>query len=325
MRMTIRLMLLPILAPLLGCAGGDRVVPAGVPGGPFVRVLGIAQDAGVPHTACYGACCEAARSDPGRAHLVSCVALVVPRQDGHDTYLFDATPDLTEQLVMLRDVRRPPSGRTDRRPVSGIFLTHAHLGHYLGLAWLGFESIHARGVPVHATPRMAAFLRDNGPWSQLVSLQNIDLHELSDEVAVPLPGGVRVTAHRVPHRDEFSDTVAFRVAGPSRTILFMPDTEPWDRWSPRFDALLEGVDLLLVDGTFYSGDELPGRRVSSIGHPLMVDTIERLGPAVRDGTLRVEFIHLNHSNPALDPAGPQRAAVRGAGFDVAAEGRDYPL
>lgn len=311
---------------LTGCASSLRTAePGPLPDGAFVRVLGIAQDAGVPHTACYGDCCSAARIDPGRAHLVSCLGLVVPREEGHDTYLFDATPDLTEQLVLLRDVRRPPSGRTDRRPVSGIFLTHAHLGHYLGLAWLGFESIHAQGVPVHATPRMAGFLRENGPWSQLVALQNIDLHELPVGAPLPLPGGIRVTAHPVPHRDEFSDTVAFRIAGPNRTILFMPDTEPWERWSDRFDALLEGVDVLLVDGTFFSADELPGRRVSSIGHPLMVDTIARLGPRVAAGELQVTFIHLNHSNPALDPGSEARATIQEAGFGVAREGAEYRL
>ncbi|HSL82107.1 MAG TPA: pyrroloquinoline quinone biosynthesis protein PqqB, partial [Thermoanaerobaculia bacterium] len=75
----------------------------------------------------------------------------------------------------------------------------------------------------------------------------------------------------------------------------------------------------------HSADELPGREVSEIGHPLITDSLERFGAAVRSGDLRVLFIHLNHSNPALDPRSPERRAIEAAGFRVAEEGEELPL
>jgi pyrroloquinoline quinone biosynthesis protein B len=216
--------------------------------------------------------------------------------------------------------------------VDGVLLTHAHMGHYLGLAWFGYESVHTRGLPVWATPRMARFLRENGPWSQLVALGNVELRELQPGAgarggggAVELGDSVAVRAVSVPHRDEYTDTVGFRIEGPRATVLYVPDTDSWDAWGDRLDEVLEGVDVALVDATFYSAGELPGREVSEIGHPLVTDSLERFGDAVHAGRLRVHFIHLNHSNPALDPRSPERRAIEAAGFHVAEEGEEIPL
>jgi pyrroloquinoline quinone biosynthesis protein B len=302
--------------------------------GPFVRVLGTAQDGGFPHAACACDRCAAARRDPSLARKVASLAVVLPLSgsSGGRVYLIDATPDLPEQLELLADVRDPPPGRADRAPVDGVLLTHAHMGHYLGLAWFGYESVHTRGLPVWATPRMARFLRENGPWSQLVALGNVELRELQPGAgarggggAVELGDSVAVRAVSVPHRDEYTDTVGFRIEGPRATVLYVPDTDSWDAWGDRLDEVLEGVDVALVDATFYSAGELPGREVSEIGHPLVTDSLERFGDAVHAGRLRVHFIHLNHSNPALDPRSPERRAIEAAGFHVAEEGEEIPL
>jgi len=287
--------------------------------GARLRVLGIAQDGGVPHAGCSCDRCERAKQDPShRAHVAS-LALVCDE----GVYLIDATPDLREQLELVADVREAATGRVDRTPIDGVLLTHAHVGHYLGLAQLGFEVIHAEGTPVWASPRMAAFLRDNGPWSQLVANREIDLRELPAGDTVTLCG-VAIRSFAVPHRDEYSDTVGYRFEGPRATVVYLPDTEPWARWpTPLEDALL-GVDTLLVDGTFFSADELPGRAPSSIGHPLVEDTMDRLAPRVEAG-LRVLFIHLNHSNPLLDRTSAPRRAVEAQGFAVAHEGLELGL
>jgi len=287
--------------------------------GARLRVLGIAQDGGVPHAGCTCERCERARHDPYRRAYVASVALVC---DGH-AYVVDATPDFAAQLDALADVRAPPRGRVDRSPVDGVLLTHAHVGHYLGLAQLGFEVMHAEATPVWATPRMAEFLRDNAPWAQLVDKQEIALFELAPGTSVSLCGVV-VTPFAVPHRDEYSDTVGFRFVGPRSTVVYLPDTEPWERWSAPVEEVLAGVDTLLVDGTFFSGDELPGRAPSTIGHPLMLDTIDRLAPRVAAG-MRVSFIHLNHSNPALDPGSSARRSIEARGFAVAHQGMELPL
>ena len=228
----------------------------------------------------------------------------------------------------------------DRRPVDGVFLTHAHIGHYLGLAFFGFEAIHTSNLPVYCTPRMADFLRANGPWSQLVRIGNLQLLKLEPgrPVRVPLDDedgpSVLITPIQVPHRDEYSDTVGFiirrehhdqEVSGP--TVLFVPDTEPWRTWNPSLLEVIEQhqVTIAILDGTFYSADELPDRDATKIGHPLMSDTMDLLEPLVRDGRLKVYFTHLNHSNPALDPASGAMQEIIKRGFKVAREGVELAL
>jgi pyrroloquinoline quinone biosynthesis protein B len=287
-------------------------------------VLGTAQDGGVPQAGCDCVRCAAARRDPSRRRRVASLGLWVPSR--RRMYLVDATPDLGEQLEILHRLRPQAVGAQDRRPVDGVLLTHAHIGHYLGLALFGFESIDSRDLPVYATDRMAGFLRANGPWSLLVSRRNIELRRLLPGSAIELEPGLTVMPFTVPHRDELSDTVGFVVRGPRRTLLYVPDTDSWAAWRVPLPRLLrsERVDVALLDGTFQGAAELPDRDVRKIGHPLMTDTAALLRDAVRGG-LRVYFTHFNHSNPVLDPASPERAALAAAGFPIAAEGQVIDL
>ncbi len=322
-----------LVVPLLGCALACAAPPADpappepevakedLPEGPFVEILGVAQDAGVPQAACASANCEAARRDPRLRRYATSLVLVTA---SGETYLFEATPDLRPQLDRVIELGRA-SGRADqgRKLLDGIFLTHAHMGHYTGLLHLGFEAAHSQDVPLFASEEMVAFLNANQPWRQLIDLGNVVPRAVALGGSTRLAGGIEVRAFAVPHRDELSDTVAWRIAGPHRTILFMPDCDPWSRWQERGFALapmLEGVDLFLADATFYSGDELPGRDLSKIGHPLVQSSLELFREDVSSGKLRVAFIHFNHSNPLLAPDSAESAVVRDAGFEVAHRG-----
>jgi len=164
-------------------------------------------------------------------------------------------------------------------------------------------------------------------WSQLVRLQNIALREFQPGLAFPLEAGIQVTPIQVPHRDEYSDTMAFLIRGPNKTILYVPDTDTWRTWPRPLTEVLEKekVDVALLDATFYSPDELPDRDVTKIKHPLMTDTMELLRPLVQAGKLRVYFTHMNHSNPALDAGGSARKAIEAKGFRVAEEGEELGL
>jgi pyrroloquinoline quinone biosynthesis protein B len=318
---------LTILALLIEpCAAGaqDDLSPGA--GSPRLRVLGTAQDGGLPHAACSCTRCERARREPGFARRVASLALIAPRPEGRPAvYLVDATPDVRQQLDALRDVRDEPDGRVDRAPVDGILLTHAHIGHYLGLAFFGLEAINTSDLPVWCTPRMATFLRDNGPWSQLVSRRNLALREAPPESTFELAGGIRVTVVPVPHRNEYSDTVGFRFEGPRRTVLYVPDTDAWERWAPPLIERLRGVDVAILDGTFDSLDELPGRDLSEVPHPLVTRTLDLLQPQVDAGTLTVLFTHMNHSNPVLEPESAARRELERRGFHVLADGQEVGL
>jgi pyrroloquinoline quinone biosynthesis protein B len=310
------LALLPVL--LLGAVPAPSLAPR-------VVVLGIAQDGGMPQTGCDCSHCAAARRNPALARHVSSLAIHVPKTD--HVYLVDATPDLPAQIEAIHAFHHHPQGKTDRAPVDGVLLTHAHVGHYLGLAHFGFESLNTKGIPTWASPRMAAYLRANGPWSQLVRLENIALREVQPGQPFELEAGITVKPLQVPHRDEYSDTMAFLIRGPKRTLLYVPDTDSWKTWPrPLTDVLRdEKVDVALLDGTFYSPDELPDRDVSKIKHPLITQTMDLLEPLVRAGKVRVFFTHLNHSNPLFEKAGAARKAVEARGFRVLGEGEEFEL
>lgn len=294
-------------------------------GGPRLVVLGTVQDGGLPQTGCTCTRCAAARKDPNLARRVASLAIHSPKTGR--VYLVDATPDLPAQIEEIHTFRRHPEGRVDRAPVDGVLLTHAHIGHYLGLAHFGFESLNTKGIPVYATPRLAQYLRTNGPWSQLVRLENIAIQEIQPGKPFDLEEGLSVTPILVPHRDEYSDTVAFIIRGPKKTALYVPDTDTWRTWARPLPTLLEEekVDIALLDATFYAPDELPDRDVSKIRHPLITDSMDLLEPLVKAGKVRVYFTHLNHSNPALDADGAARKAIEGRGFRVLGEGEEFGL
>lgn len=305
-----------MLLVLLGAACADQSPP---PSAPFIIVLGIAQDAGYPQAGCRRACCRAAWDDPARRRHVVSLAVVNPQTS--QRWLLDASPDLPQQLHELDRVT-PVS---DGPGIDGIFLTHGHVGHYTGLMHLGREVMGTRGVPVHVMPRMRMFLTGSGPWSQLVALGNIDLTTMEEGTAVVLGPGLRITPFLVPHRDEYTETVGFRIDGPSRSVLYLPDIDKWERWDVAIEELLEEVDVAYLDGSFFDGEELPGRDMSQIPHPFVIDSMRRWAELPEATRARVRFLHMNHTNPLLDPDSDASRAVREAGFRVARQGERVDL
>ena len=249
-----------------------------------LMVLGIAQDGGIPQLGCEEPICVAIRNGQRKRERVASVGLVNPTLK--KAYLIDATPDFVSQVDTLTGGRVPDA----------ILLTHAHIGHYTGLMYLGRESIDARHVPVWGTDRMTTFLANNGPWSLLVSRGNIELHPLPAGRPISLGDGITVTAYPVPHRDEFTDTVGYLIEGPHKKALYIPDIDGWDKWSRDIRQMVDKVDYALLDGTFASADELPGRPMTDIPHPLMPVTRDLL----RGTRARLWFIHLNHTNKEID-------------------------
>ncbi|MDX1546241.1 MAG: MBL fold metallo-hydrolase [Rhodothermales bacterium] len=288
-------------------------LPAAAQTPPYLLVLGVAQDGGVPQA---GRHADPAWADPARQRLTVSLGLVDPATGGR--WLFEATPDFRRQLHRL-DAAAP---RTAGPVLDGVFLTHAHMGHYTGLMFLGHEAMGARGVPVYAMPRMAEYLRTNGPWSQLVRYENIALRDLEDGVPVRLTDRLTVTPLRVPHRQEYSEVVGFRIAGPRRAVLFLPDIDSWEDWDAagtRIEDVLATVDAAYLDGTFFADGEIPGRDMSGFPHPFIAHSLERFAALPPAERAKIRFIHLNHTNPALHPGSDARRRIEAAGFRVAAE------
>ena len=284
---------------------------------PFAVVLGVAQDGGLPHAGCARDHCERARRDPSLQRLVSSLAIIDPVSG--ERWLIDATPDFPRQLARLDEI--VPGAR----PLDGILLTHAHIGHYAGLMHLGREVMGARGIPVLAMPRMREFLRSNGPWSQLVELGNVRLESLEDGTERRLNGRISVIPFRVPHRDEFSETVGFEIHGPGATIVYLPDIDKWERWDRSIETLIQEADVLYLDGTFFADGEVEGRSMEEIPHPFISESLARFARLAPELRAKIRFIHLNHSNPALQPDSAAARRITDAGMAIAVEGERVSL
>lgn len=281
---------------------------------PYLVVLGIAQDGGVPQT---GSRDHPAWRDASLRRLVVSLGLVDPDTDRR--WLFEATPDIREQLHRLQRIAPVAA---DAPILDGIFLTHAHIGHYTGLAQLGHEVLGARNIPVWVMPDMARFLSANGPWDQLVRYGNIGLQALSDGVPVHLAPGLSVTPLQVPHRQEYSEVVGFRIEGPSKAVLFIPDIDSWDAldaMGASIENWISTVDVAYLDATFYADGEIPGRDMSGFPHPFIADSMARFESLPDSERQKIRFIHLNHTNPALNRSSAARRQIEALGFAVARE------
>ena len=108
-------------------------------------------------------------------------------------------------------------------------------------------------------------------------------------------------------------------------MLYVPDTDSWAAWDPPLLELIAGIDVAILDGTFVSTRELPGRDPASIGHPLIPLTMDLLEPAVAAGRLEVYFTHLNHSNGAVFAGSSERREIERRGFAVLEDGQRIGL
>lgn len=294
------------------------VSPALASGDVFIQVLGVAQDAGLPQTNCYKPHCMDAWKDPSRRRLATSIAVV--DRDARRKYLFDATPDMREQLYALHLIA--PDTEYE---LAGVFLTHAHMGHYTGLMHFGREAAGTHRIPVYALPRMHRFLAENGPWDQLVRLQNIELRSIEHERALRIGPGLVVTPILVPHRDEYSETVGYRIDGPKRSAVFIPDIDKWQLWEVDIRDVVRSVDYALLDATFFRDGELGGRDMSKIRHPFVTESMDLLDALSESEKKRVIFIHMNHTNPLLRDGSDEQAEVIRRGYRYAHEGMRLEL
>ena len=273
-------------------------------------LLGTLQDAGAPQINCNKKCCQGLFEQADLVRRVSSLGLL--DFNTQKKYLFDATPDISKQLHALKKA----SPIATSSIVDGIFLTHAHIGHYTGLMYLGKEAVNATEVSVFAMPKMSSFISNNGPWSQLVTNRNIVLQPLVANQAISLSPTLQVTPFLVPHRDEYSETVGYLIEGPHKKALFIPDIDKWNQWELNLATELKKVDYAFLDATFYSAKELGNRDMSQIPHPSVLETIQTLKDFSMEERAKVIFTHFNHTNPLLDSTSEATKKVLALGFKI---------
>ena len=286
---------------------------------PFLVVLGNVQDGGSPHIGCTKSCCAVLWGHPDPKRKVTCLGLVDPVNE--QSFIFEATPDFPEQLKALH--RFTPFQKDDIP--NGIFLTHAHIGHYSGLMYLGKEAFNSHQTKVFVMPKMQFFLEKNGPWNQLINEENIKIQPLTNQVHHQINSLIKVKPFLIPHRDEYSETVGYQIEGPNKTALFIPDIDKWHEWEEDITEKITLVDYAFIDGTFLDSDEINHRDISEIPHPFISETMDLFSSMPLKEKNKIYFIHLNHTNAGLNNNSEQTKKIRNLGFHVANYLEKFPL
>ena len=276
-----------------------------------ITVLGIAQDGGRPQPGCQRPCCK----DLSQSDYRSPVSLGIKTENG-TTILIEATRDLGRQLLTFGE----PS-------IDHLFLTHAHLGHVDGLGLFGRETMSARGIPLHSSSSMQSLIKSTPAWAILLEQGVFNLTEIG-QVEID---DVVIESIAIPHRAELSDMHAFVIRGKDHSVLFLPDHDSWDQTLSAHNAssIREWLNNLaithaLLDGTFWSGDELQGRDMSVVPHPTIQDSLMRLGEKIIEDP-EIYFTHLNHTNPALQENSAEYQKITQLGWKVSSEGQRINL
>ena len=278
-------------------------------------ILGIAQDGGSPQIGCDKSCCKTLWENK-ISEKVTSIALIDNIENRF--FFIDASPDITKQYQMLKSFSLNGS-------LGGIVLTHAHIGHYSGLLFFGKESLGARKINVYSMPKMSFFLKNNGPWSQLIQDKNIIINQLKNNTIQTLSKYISIKPIIVPHRDEFSETVGYLIKGDLKSALFLPDIDKWEKWDKKIEDFIKNVDYAFIDGTFYNGKEIPHRNMNEIPHPFVIETLERLKNLKKKHKKKVYFIHLNHTNPLLKPNNEITKEIIKRGYNIARTGMKFDL
>ena len=277
----------------------------------YIKILGTAQDGGFPHPGCFQNCCSKAWNNPSQKRLVSSVAII--DDNLKKIWLFDISPDINSQLHMIGE----------NYSIEGIFLTHAHYGHYSGIYQLGKEVMNLKNIPIYAMPLMKEFLQKNESVNFLINNKNIFIENLSEENSILINGSTSVVPFDVPHRNEMSETVGFKIVLSNKSFIYLPDIDTWEEWDCNLKEFIKSHDILFLDGTFFRNDEIKSRNIKNIPHPPIEKTIKILNDLELAQRKKIFFTHLNHTNSVLDKTSNEYRGLIDLGFNVAEDGQEF--
>lgn len=306
-----------ILIIFLSACQKTNTIKRNKPNDVILKVLGTIQDGGIPHMGCNKVCCL--KYFKNNTFRVGVSSLGISNLKNETNYLIDATPNVNHQLKALIGTSNPSE------KLNGIFLTHAHMGHYSGLLNFGREAMNSKNIPLYLMPRFYNFIQDNGPWNQLVKLENVMLKRIYDREKITLESNLSITPIQVPHRDEYSETVGFLIEGNTKSALYIPDIDKWEKWNNSIVELIKNVDYAFLDGTFYDEKEVNNRDISEIPHPFIIESLKLFNPLDKSEKNKIYFIHLNHTNPLLNSDSSEYNRVIREGFNVADPNMEFFL
>ncbi len=255
-----------------------------------IIVLGTTQDGGYPHAGCNDICCKMAWGNSKLRKYVASIAIV--DDDSKQFWIIDITPDFKEQFQIISKI-------LDQYKFSGIFLTHAHVGHYSGLLTLGLEVMNTKNIPVYAMPRLVQFLKNNSSIDFLINSKNIVLYKINEKESINPSDKFSISSFLVPHRNEMSETVGYAIKTKQKSVIYIPDIDSWDDWDVDVVNIIKKNDLLFLDGTFYDKSELKIRNIEKIPHPSILESLNVFDSLDIKDKKKIYFTHLNHTNNVL--------------------------
>ena len=282
-----------------------------------LMVLGTVQDGGFPQAGCFKRCCQSISNESKR--FVSSVSII--DKETNSCWLVDITPDFKEQIKLVKDfllIDGSPS-------IKGIFLTHSHIGHYIGLLDLGVEVMNLKNIPIYVMPKMKSFLENNAPFNFLIESGNIIINQITDNELIGLSSGVSISPFLVPHRNELSETVGYQIKSNAKSIIYIPDIDAWDIWDDNIVDVVRKNNLLFLDGTFYDKNEIPNRDISKVPHPYVSESVKIFSKLDHLDKQKIFFTHLNHTNPLLNKQSPQIKKLIDNGYQIAKEKQIFSI
>ena len=285
----------------------------------LILTLGSAQDGGFPHIGCNRSCCEQSWENPDLGRLIASLSIIDTSKS--NAWIIDITPDINKQLRMLMEYI--PS--LEYPSLSGVFLTHAHIGHYIGLLYFGLEALDLRNIPVYVLPSMKNFLYKNSMFYQMIENNNIIIKDLKHDSKIQLSKDLEIKAFFVPHRNELSETVGYSIKGESKSLIYIPDIDSWGDWDINLIDIIKGNDIAIIDGTFFSKDEIKNRDIKKIPHPSIIESMNLMEELPLKERNKAFFTHLNHTNKVLNSKSQEYKDVITTGYNILEDKQTFRL
>jgi pyrroloquinoline quinone biosynthesis protein B len=306
-----------------------------------LKIIGSAAGGGFPQWNCNFRLSRAARKGmPGvRPRTQSSLAVSA---DNGNWVLFNASPDIREQIAATPELQPTPDGPLRATPIAAVVLTNGEVDHVAGLLSLRerqpFALYAARPVleALAANPIFGVLDPDVVPRRELAPGKETEIRNAAGETT-----GVNIEPFIVPgkvplylegdapdHGGGDGETIAVRIfsdgTGPAFYVPGCAHVET------DLKSRLKGARCLMFDGTVYEDDEMiqagVGEKTGArMGHIAMAGKGGAIASLADVPVERRIFVHINNTNPVLDENSPEHAKVRAAGWEIAFDGMEVEL